>query len=44
MRSLAIKQVFLENTDEATADGYKNEIALLRSLKHSDRVVQLMDL
>ena len=44
MRSLAIKQVFLENADEATAEGYMNEIGLLRSLKHSDRVVQLMDL
>ncbi|XP_043223624.1 myosin light chain kinase 2, skeletal/cardiac muscle-like [Amphibalanus amphitrite] len=43
MRSLAIKQVYLENTDDATANGYKNEIELLRSLRHSDRVVQLMD-
>ncbi|XP_037080701.1 dual specificity protein kinase TTK-like [Pollicipes pollicipes] len=43
MRSLAIKQVFLESADDATASGYKNEIALLRTLQHSDRVVRLFD-
>jgi len=40
---VAIKRVNLANTDEAQAEGYLNEISMLKKLQGEDRIVKLWD-
>jgi len=39
----AIKRVSLENADQQTIEGYKNEIALLRRLEGNRRIIRLVE-
>jgi len=42
-RQHALKKVKLKAADQASIDGYLNEIALLRKLRNNDRIIQLRD-
>jgi serine/threonine-protein kinase TTK/MPS1 len=39
----ALKYVPISDADSSTAEGYLNEISLLRKLKHHDNIIQLVD-
>src|SRR4051812_42776079 len=40
---LALKKVHIEGADKVAVEGYLNEIALLRKLKGSGRVVEMVE-